>query len=54
VPGESKVHVPAHPGAVGWFGSGGTEPLLAPVVWVQLVGCAPAPKCTLCELEPLG
>jgi hypothetical protein len=54
VPAVANVHVPLQPGAVGWAGSGGTAPLEAPAVCVQLVGCGPLPKSALWSLPPVG
>jgi hypothetical protein len=54
VPGVLNVHEPLHPGPVGWFGTGGTGPLLGPDVCAQLVGSEPRPKSALCALDPEG
>jgi hypothetical protein len=54
VPGVLNVHEPLHPGPVGWFGTGGTGPLLGPDVCAQLVGSEPRPKSALCALDPDG
>ena len=54
VPGESKVHVPLHPGPVGADGSGGTAPGAAGALCVHDVDAGPEPKSALCVLAPLG
>jgi hypothetical protein len=54
VPGVVNMQLPAQPGPVGLCGSGGTDPLDGPCVWLQAGVAGPLLKSTLCMVLPCG